>query len=104
MQSEKITAKMICNNYGFIDLENSDLVHGDQFNSPDIVYVSCLTNDNTSLKSMTVCGYQSVNSGWCYQPSDYNRSITSTDLINNGWFLHLLNHQNHYIFYKVSSD
>ena len=108
MGSGNVTAMMFCGARGFIDIENSNIQQNDSFVKPDVAFAKCLTSDNVCLSSFNMCGKYSALYGVCDAVTNYQRAISSHNLIQNGWILHDIesvdSSNKYYIFYKVSSD
>ena len=108
MENGNITAMMYCAERGFIDLENTNPEQNDSFTKPEVAFGKCITSDNITLQDMKICGKYSLIYNYCDNPIVQERSISSQNLIQNGWFLHekekINDSYTYFIFYKVSSD
>ena len=113
MSRGKIASTMMCKNSYITNKGVTNMVEGDLISKPEMVFANCF-NDNISLtKYDYVCdvGYSNYDSNgdvYCTAGESNKYVISSSELIQNGWFMHnavnVTGCCNQYWFYKVTFD
>ena len=118
MARGNVTAIMICNGLGKVDMNNPNISSGDEYEDYNNAFVNCLASDNTTFHTdHKVCKFANMMSNTTCDDVNWTNTpfITWQETIDNKWFLHLTDRTSSgsnsnyiwggiYYFYKISDQ
>ena len=103
MARGNLTAMMQCSDRGYIDLDNQNILTGEEFLNHNPAFVHCISTDNTTFHEQNTCRFSFTNTSTCVAVDWSNaKSITWKETIEKNWLLHLSDGV--YYFYKISDQ